>query len=55
MIIHLLAIVKIKREMKYCRQNVLNSDRGLLNLGTGFNVTYISFQAVYQKNYTNRF
>lgn len=55
MITQLLATLEIKRKMKYCRQNMLNSDRGLLNLGTGFNVIYITFQAIYQKNYTNRF
>lgn len=34
---------------------MLNSDTGMLNLGTGFNVIYINFQAIYQKIYTNTF
>lgn len=55
MITQLLATLEFKREMKYHRQNMLNSDRGMLNLGTGFNVIYLTFQAIYQKNYSNRF
>lgn len=49
------ATFEIKREMKLHSENMLNSDRGLLNVGVDFNVIYITFQTIYQKNSTNRF
>lgn len=49
------ATLEIKREMKLHGQNMLNSHTDLLNLGVEFNVFYITFQTIYQKNSANRF